>query len=174
MLLVCSVVCHAPYAYTQTPAVREYQVKAAFVYNFAKFVEWPAAAFASLQAPIILCVIGADPFGEALETLQDKTVRDRKLGIQQYVRAGSLAACQIAFISASEKEHLPQLLEPIKDAPVLTVSDMDSFLQAGGMINLVTVDSKIGFEINLDAARRAGLTISSQLLKLATVVKGKP
>src|SRR5262245_8341156 len=111
-MLVCSVGWRVPYAYTQTPAVREYQVKAAFVYNFAKFVEWPAAVFGDVQAPIILCVIGVEPFGAALETLKDKTVKDRKLGIQQHTRTASLAACQIAFISASEKEHLPQLLEP--------------------------------------------------------------
>jgi hypothetical protein len=174
IIVMSLAICGEPYAYAQPPAVREYQVKAAFVYNFAKFVEWPAAVFANAQAPLRLCIVGEDPFGEALDALKDKTVRDRRLGVQQLARVESPAVCQIAFISTSEKERLPQLLEPLKDTPVLTVSDMDSFLHAGGVINLVTVDNKIGFEINLDAARRAGLTISAQLLKLATAVNGKP
>jgi hypothetical protein len=174
-ILTMSVIgCSVLYAHAQASSVSEYRVKAAFVYNFAKFVDWPAVAFANHQAPLILCIVGTDPFGAALEILKDKTIKHRKLVVQHKSQRETLNDCQIIFISASEHRLLGQLLGPLQDKLILTVSDMDGFLEVGGMINLMTVANKIRFEVNLDAVRRAGLTISAQLLKLATAVKGMP
>jgi YfiR/HmsC-like len=159
--------------YAEVSPAQEYQVKAAFIYNFAKFVEWPPGVFSDPRTPLVLCIVGVDPFGMALDTLNEKTVKDRKLVIHKSTQMGDLAACHMAFISASEKERLARLLDGLTRAHVLTISDIESFLQVGGIINLITVDNKIGFEINIDAAQRAGLTISSQLLRLATAVRGK-
>jgi hypothetical protein len=166
--------CGVLYAYAQASSASEYQVKAAFVYNFAKFVDWPPTVFANAQAPLNLCIVGIDPFGAALEAIKDKTIKDRKLVVQYKSRRENLDSCQSAFISASEREALALILGPLQDTPILTVSDVDGFLEAGGMINLITVANKIRFEVNLDAVRRAGLTISAQLLKLAAAVKGTP
>jgi hypothetical protein len=166
-------VCCLGQPYAEAPPAQEYQVKAAFIYNFAKFIEWPPGVFPDSQAPLVLCIVGVDPFGLALDTLQEKTVKDRKLVIHKSTQVGDLASCHMAFICASEKERLAQLLNVLQQAHVLTISDGESFLQAGSIIDLITVNNKIGFEINMDAAQRAGLTISSQLLKLATTVRGK-
>jgi hypothetical protein len=174
ILMISALRCAVLYAYAQAPSVSEYQVKAAFVYNFAKFVDWPPTVFAHAQAPINLCIVGIDPFGTALETIKDKTVKDRQLVVQYKSRRENLGSCQSAFISASEREVLTQILASLHDTPILTVSDVDGFLESGGMINLITVANKIRFEVNLDAVRRAGLTISAQLLKLAAAVKGMP
>jgi len=174
ILTMSMIGCSVLSAHAQASSVSEYRVKAAFVYNFAKFVDWPAVAFANNQAPLILCIVGTDPFGTVLEVFKDKTIQHRKFVVQHKSQGEALNDCRIIFISASERHSLGRLLEPLQDNLILTVSDVDGFLEVGGMINLITVANKIRFEVNLDAVRRAGLTISARLLKLATTVKGMP
>ena len=152
-------------------SLREYQIKAAFLYNFVKFVEWPAEAFAETDGTITIGVLGEDPFGAALETLQGKTVKGRKLVIKRFKDLQDLQSSHILFISSSEKEHLPQIFETLKDVSALTVGEMAQFAHGGGIINFTRRKNKIRFEINVDAAERAGLKISSKLLRLAKVVK---
>jgi len=151
----------------EAPESREYLLKAAFVYNFAKFIAWPATAFAQPRAPLVLCTIGTDPFGTALASIDGKIVRDRPLEIKRLPEGGDTAVCHMAFLKVSDPRRLSQVLQSLQRLPVLTISDTEGFLQAGGMINLIMVQNKIQFEINNDTAQRAGLTISSQLLKLA-------
>lgn len=162
-----------PMAQAQPPS-REYAVKAAFLYNFAKFVQWPAASFFDDQTPLNVCILGEDPFGAAMQTIQNKTVRGRKLVVHRYRQSEDLEKCHLLFICRSEKEMLSDVLEALRNCSVLTVSDMDAFAERGGVIHFIQVDNKLRFEINLDAAERAALKISSRLLKLARIVRENP
>ena len=158
----------------ETPESREHAVKTAFLYNFAKFVDWPPESFKNEAAPFVLGIVGADPFGPALETLKDKTVKGRKLVIRKLSRLENLEDCQIVFISGSEKGSLRPILSTLKNHNILTVSDIDRFASQGGMIGLVTVGNNVNFEINLDAVQQSKLKFSSQLLKLAKIIQGAP
>lgn len=151
------------------PAPTEYQVKAAFLYNFTKFVEWPARRVQ--PAEFMVCIFGEDPFGDDFEAVvEKKTVSGRKLVVSRTRRVADLAQCHIAFVSASERDRWPEILDAARRGSILTVSDTEPFAREGGMINLVTSNNRIRLEINASAARQSGLKISSKLLKLATVV----
>lgn len=159
-----------PTAYAQTPP--EYAVKAGFLYNFPKFVEWPAGAFP--DANFVLCVVGADPFEAVLDKLNGKLVGGRPLVVKRYGADGPLGRCQILFVSDSERRRMDQILAAIGKAPVLLVGEMENFTHLGGMIQFVTTDKGIQFEVNIETARRHGLQFSARLLQLAsTVVHGK-
>ena len=153
--------------FAEDSAPQEYKVKAAFLYNFTLFVEWPAEAFTGNDSPLTVCILGKSPFGEAMDSLRGKMAKKRKLVIRQINRVEEMGNCHVLFVSTSEKMHLPNILAAIKNQNVLTVSDMDRFAQAGGIINFITLEDKVRFEINLKAAQQAGIRISSQLLKLA-------
>ncbi|UCF90634.1 MAG: YfiR family protein [Desulfobacterales bacterium] len=157
-------------AFSETSVPREYIVKAAFLYNFAKFVEWPADAFAEIRSPIVLGMLGEDPFGSALDSINHKSVGDREIVIQRLEKLADLKKCHMLFISRSEKNDLDSILAQLSGLNILTVSDMDGFALKGGIIGLFTVGNKIRFEINVDSAKRSGLQISSKLLKLAEIV----
>ncbi len=146
----------------------EYQLKAAFLFNFAKFVEWPPSSFRNDQSPITICVLGEDLFGPVLEeTVKAQTVGNRGLAVKRITRVSRDDACHILFVSSSEEHRLDQILGRTQNWPVLTVGDIAIFTAVGGIINLVLEEKKVRFEVNLDAAERAGLKISSRLLRLA-------
>ncbi|MGB5988079.1 MAG: YfiR family protein [Desulfobacterales bacterium] len=145
----------------------EYLIKAAFIYNFAKFVDWPQDAFPDDQAPLILTVLGQDPFGDTLGTLANKRVRGRAFEIRRTSQLSDLAPCHILFIARSEKQRLTEIQNKINDWPVLTVSDMGAFTQRGGAVQFILAQSKIRFTINPKRAEQNKLHISSQLLRLA-------
>jgi hypothetical protein len=147
----------------------EYQVKAAYLFNFAKFVEWPASAFSSAGAPLVIGIIGKGSFGEAFDALAGKSTKGRKVQVKHFSRIEELAGCQVLFIANSEKQRLKEILGALP-AGVLTVSDIKRFCNAGGMIGLVNRGDKVQFEVNLINAERAGLKVSSQMLKLAVTV----
>ena len=149
---------------------REYVVKAAFLYNFTKFVDWPLEAFPDPEQ-VELCVLGENPFDSALASMVGKSVRGRKVSVSQIGRVEDGLGCQLVFVSPSERERLAEILTFSSAQNWLTVSDIEGFAQRGGVIGLITVDNKVRFEINLTAARRAGLNISSSLLKLAKVIE---
>ena len=149
---------------------REYLIKAAILYNFAKFTRWPDTAFADAQAPLRLCVLGADPFGDALATVEGKRVGQRTLRTVHITRTGEAKGCHLLFVSASEEPHLQQILGAVDGQPMLTVADWPGFANAGGVINLKTVQDRSRFEVNVAAAERAGLKLSAKLLRLASVV----
>jgi hypothetical protein len=152
------------------PAASEHQIKAAFLYNFAKFVQWPVPSGAA--GPIAICVLGRDPFGSILEaTVQDKNINGRALAVRRLQEPSS--ACHILFVSESESARLAPVLHSAETAGQLTVGELPSFTESGGMIGFVVKGNKVRFEINLDAANRAHIQISSRLLQLATIVRGK-
>ena len=146
----------------------EYQIKAAFLFNFAKFIEWPPNAFPKTNSPIVIGVLGKNVFGTDLKTtIRDKTVNNRRFQFEEYTSVAQATNCQILFISPSEKDNLPGIIEGLHNASVLTVSETDEFIQAGGMINFILQDNKVRFQISDDAAKKAGLKISAKLLTLA-------
>jgi hypothetical protein len=156
------------------PAAAEYDVKAAFLYNFTKFVEWPPAAFPDARSPLKICVLGEDPFGKTLRALMDEEVGGRPLTLLRLDSLSNPAACHVLFISRSERNRLPQIFATLDDAPVLTVGDTPELFEQGGIINFILERSKVRFEINQEAAERVGIKISSKLLALARYVKGRP
>lgn len=168
MLLAALLFCTPAFSMAEELA-SEYQVKAAFLYNFSRFTSWPEEA-ATGAAGFHICLAGSDPFGGALESLTGKMVRNRPLVIHRAGTATLTEDCQMVFVSNSEAGRIDELLAGLRHKPVLTVSDADDFTRQGGIIQLRLVDRKIRFEINVDAAERAGLNISSKLLSLATVV----
>jgi hypothetical protein len=146
----------------------EYQVKAAFLYNFAKFVEWPSEAFGGSNAPLVIGVVGDDPFGGALDqAINGKSIGGHSLLVRRLRWGQDLRSCQILYISSSERKHLSQIIQSLRGASVLTVGDMGDFNQHGGMINFVLEASRVRFEINSRGADQAGLRISSKLLTLS-------
>lgn len=154
--------------------VREYDLKAAFLFNFAHFVEWPAEAFADTNAPIVIGILGEDPFGPVLDKiLEGETIKDRKLVVKRFRQVEELESCHVLFISKSEKDHIDQILASLGDASIFTVGDTAGFARRGGVTNLFLQGNRVRFEINVQAAKRKGLKISSQLLALGTVV-GSP
>jgi len=154
----------------QIPTAQEYQVKAVFLFNFTQFVDWPSDAFSNAQTPIVIGVLGDDPFGGYLnETVRGEKVNNRLLAVQRYRRVEDIQACHVLFISQSEIGHLGQIIARLKDRSILTVSDADSFAQSGGMIRLATENNHVRLRINAQAAKAAGLTISSKLLRAAEI-----
>lgn len=151
----------------------EYQVKAAFLYNFAKFVQWPADAFGGPSAPLVICIAGEDPFGNYLTRIvAGKTINGRRLIVEGRPETADFRSCHIVFADVAEKKHLPQILGGLKDAPVLTVGETDGFTQEGGVVNFYLEQNRVRFEINVAAAARGRLKISSKLLALARIVGG--
>ncbi len=153
--------------------VSEYDVKAAFLYNFTKFVDWPASAFPDPEN-LKICVLGDDPFGKSLRSVAGEQVGGHKLTVTQTDSLARPTGCQVLFISHSERERLPQILAAVRGAPVLTVGDTKGFADDGVIINFVLEGSKVRFEINTESADRAGIKISSKLLQLAKRIVPNP
>lgn len=163
----------APALSRQNSASTEYQVKAAFLYHFAQFVDWPAEAFKDANSPITYCTIGEDPFQGALDaSLDGKTLGPRRLRVQHLKRPGGLDGCQVLFIGNEEKTSIANKLASLEEKPVLTVGESEHFAEDGGMIGFCLEDNKVRFEINLAAAEHAKLKISARLLTLARKVIG--
>jgi len=157
----------------QASSSREYAIKAVFLYNFAKFVEWPSQAFEDSTTPIILCILGKDPFGVFLKPLKGKTVKGKKIIIKYIHKIDDMEKCHVLFVGKSEDKQLVRILARLGDRNVLTVSDIGNFAQRGGIIGLTREKDEIHFEINLDASKMADLKISSRLLKIARIVNMK-
>ena len=153
--------------------IDEYTLKAAFLYNFAKFVEWPLNSFADNTSPFSLCVLGNDPFGANLETLAKKPVRERTLVIKHIRSITALSGCHILYVSPQELPQLEALLHNLEKAPVLTVCDTESCAESGLMLNMRMAENRVHLDMNLDAVQRTPLKVSSQLIKLTRIVKRK-
>jgi hypothetical protein len=151
----------------QSAPAAEYQVKAVFLFNFAQFVEWPASAFAQSQTPLVIGVLGQDPFGSYLDdTVRGEKVNNRPLTVRRYRRLEEIQTCHVLFISGSEAERMDQILASLKYRKIITVADAEGPAGARVMIRFVTQQNKIRLRINPEAARAANLTISSKLLRL--------
>jgi YfiR/HmsC-like len=150
----------------------EYLIKAGFIYNFARLVEWPQSSFPQPDSPIVIGIEGTDPFGNILERVLDgKKVNGHGFVIRRLKSLASAKECHILFISASETGRLDEVIRVTNASPVLTISEIPGFANHGGMINLVLEDNKVRFEVNVEAAREADLNISSRLLALAKIVQ---
>ena len=146
----------------------EYQLKAAFVYNFAKFVEWPATSLPPDASPFVIGILGENPFGEDLKrTVAGKKISDHPISVVTFSTVNEATNCHVLFISRSETSRLADIFKRLQTAPVLTVGETDQFTEAGGMIGFVTEANKIRFQIKDETAKAAGLKVSSKLLSLA-------
>jgi hypothetical protein len=165
----------APSSFAQEPVFTEYQVKALFLLNFAKYVEWPADAFADATVPITIGVVGEDRFdGKLKKAVTGKTVGGRAIVVRKVDSDDDLSKCHILYISTPEGKQLAAVLGKVKSRPILTVGESERFTQEGGVISFVKKDEKIRLEVDLTAARAARLQLSSKLLSVADVVRGKP
>lgn len=156
--------------FAQKGKPEEYQVKAVYLYNFGRFVDWPDTQDKIPEFPI--CVIGDDPFGKTLDdVVAGDTIDNHKLIARRITNVRAAADCRIVFISASESTRAKEIVQSLAKLPVLTVSDLPDFIAQGGAIQFVISDNRVRFEVNLDATNQAGLVVSSQLLKVAASVK---
>jgi hypothetical protein len=178
----------APKAHADSTSAREYQVKAAFLYNFIMFVDWPDEKMPAANEPIIIGIIGKDPFGNAFDPVKDKQAKDRKVvvkrfkGFEDLKKSGeaefnkqieAVKKCHLLFICPSEEKVVRDITNLVKDNNILIVGDMPKFLElGGGIVNFVLEEQKVRFEVDTNAAKQAGLKIRSQLLRLATRVVG--
>ena len=170
LVITCTFIA-SPLLHAQQSSPTENEVKSAYLYNFGKFVEWPAKA-TSVMASFPICVLGADNFGSTLETIiAGESINDKKVLVKRVAIPQDAVSCRILFISSSEQNQLKEILAALDNTSVLTVSDMPQFTRRGGMIQFVVEANKVRFEVNLTSAERAGLTLSSQLLKVAINVK---
>ena len=156
--------------HAQRSSPSEYEVKAAYLYDFGKFVAWPAKVAASDDFAI--CVLGQDPFGPTFDaTIAGETINGKKVVVNRIAKPQEAVSCRILFISASEESQLKEILAVLDKTSVLTVSDISQFTRHGGMIQFVIDANRVRFEVNVTTAERAGLTLSSQLLKVAINVR---
>jgi len=156
----------------ETSSAPEYRIKAAFLYNFTLYTEWPSTSFAKADSPIIVAVLGDDPFGAELEAaVRGKTVRGRPIEVRRYGQPEDVEPSHILFFSNSLAKHVPQLLRKFANVPSLTVGETEDFTRSGGVIRFFVDENKIRFEVNTDAAQRARLKLSSKLLHLARIVR---
>jgi YfiR/HmsC-like len=167
-LILAAMLCCLPHAASaQANELPEYRLKAAFLYNFALFTEWPA----EVGKTINLCVVGRDPFGKELDELQGKALGERSIAVLRKSVNEPLRGCQVLFVPESSIAGLPRMLEELRDRPVLTVADCPSSAGQTVALNMSVVQNKVTFEANVAAARTQRLTLSSKLLRLATKVR---
>jgi hypothetical protein len=171
-ILIASVLLVSP-TYSAEVAL-EYKVKAAYLLNFTRYVEWPTEAFNASDSPLVICVLGADPFGSVLDkTISNKSSQGRRVVVQRFHDPSRASgACQLIFISQSEQSRESELLKTTSGKPILTIGESSSFLQRGGIINLGIFDEIVRFDVNLRAAEAAQLKLSARMLPLARKMEG--
>jgi hypothetical protein len=153
---------------------REYQLKAAFLFNFSQFVEWPESSFAHSKAPFVIGVIGDDPFGSFLDQLvQGEHVRDRPVVVRRFGKVADVGDCQILFVSRSETMQWKSIADELKGRSILTVADGSGTARDDGIIRFAMESGKIRLIVDVDGARESDLRISSKLLRTAQIVNGK-
>lgn len=153
---------------------REYVIKAAFLYNFTKFAEWPDNKFTDTQSPVNICIFGQDPFGQAIDVVTEgKKIKGRLLEVKRIHDVADVDKCHMLFISSYGNTNMLDVLDRVANQSILTVADSKNFAEQGGMINLVTINNKIRLEINESVVNSSGVHLSSQLLKLAKIITSK-
>lgn len=152
----------------------EYLIKAGFIYNFAQLVQWPDAAFPQSDSPIVIGIVGNDPFGATIDSVvQGKKLNGRSLVVKRLrwgKDAREIKDCNILFVSSSERERLDEIIQTVKSLPILTIGETPGFATRGGIINLTLEGNRVRFEVDIEAAKQANLNISSRLLALARIV----
>jgi hypothetical protein len=171
VIIACWLSCSAPPAFPFNGEGVEYPVKLAFLYNFTKFVEWPADSYRDASAPLAICIVGHDPFSADIEgDLRTRIVGSHPVEVLSLKPTDMLSVCHMVFIPVTEKDQANKIVRDLKGSSTLTVGETDGFAKLGGIINLTVEGNKVGFEVNQLAAQRAGLKISSKLLSLAKIV----
>lgn len=171
-VLVFSLLLASPCLEARPAKPSEYQVEATYLFNFGRFVQWPSRPSVAGTNSFLICILGQDPFGPTLkDTIANESIDGKSVVAKQVLTTEEAASCHILFISSSEERRLTQVLANLSNSSVLTVSDVPGFTDRGGMIQFVLDDSRVRFEVNVETATRAGLTMSSELLKLATNVR---
>jgi YfiR/HmsC-like len=161
-----------PCLQAQSSKPTDYDVKAAYLYNFGHFVEWPANVSLAQTESFTVCVLGQDPFGPVLDaTLAGETIAGKRVAAKRIFTLDESGSCQILFLSSAEEARFNSIIKALSKQAVLTVSDMPEFAKRGGMIQFVLEGKRVRFEINLAAVQHAGLSVSSELLKVATTVR---
>jgi hypothetical protein len=173
---VCAVAFLAGRSLAHSATMTDLQRKALILYNFAKYTEWPESCFAESNAPLVIAILGKDPFGPGMEILRGKTIKGRNIEVKYFRNADELTNCHLLFISKSEMENLPQILKRLGNSSILTTAEAQGFIEHEGIINLVSErqpngTETVGFEVNLPAAEKANLKLDTQLLRLAKRVK---
>jgi len=171
LITVCIILYTGIFAHSQTLFGPEYSVKAAFVYNFTKFVEWPEEAYMDANDFIILCIIPDSPNTDVFLSLQDKKVRGKRIIVKKCDKIEELQGCNILFLDSTDKAFIQKVLRETRDRNILTIGHMKGFSQDGGIINFFTEEGRLRFEVNLDAAQRADLKLGSQILMSAEIIK---
>jgi hypothetical protein len=157
--------------HAQKPSFNESAVKAVFLFNLAQFVEWPAGTFSNPRSPFVICVLGEDTLGQELDNaVKGQEVRKRPIVVERFRRIDDIRTCQTLFITRSEVDNYLQIIAALQRRPILTVGDDESFSRRGGMIRLLTAENRVLLAVNLPAAKAVGLTISSNLLRVAQMV----
>ena len=152
----------------------EYEVKAALLYKAIKFVHWPDSAFTHPSAPVNVCILGDDPFGQAMDPISGLPLHGRAVQVIRFAALDEhVADCQVLFIAGSESDRLTTIFAAVKNKPVLTISEIDRFAELGGVMNFSARYNRIRFEVNADMVRRAGLEINAQFMRMVTIVKTK-
>lgn len=170
--LVFSFLLLGPVVIAKQAKPSEYQVEATYLYNFGRFVQWPNRRETPTTSAFLICILGQDPFGPALrETIANESIEGKSVIAKQVLTTEEATSCNVLFISSSEERRLTQILGGLSKSSVLTVSDLPGFTDRGGMIQFVLEDSRVRFQVNADTATRVGLTLSSDLLKLATNIR---
>ena len=165
-LLLCLLI-----ASTSSAATLEYQLEAAFLFNFTQFVEWPATAFPAPDSPLVVGVLGEDPFGSYLDDIvRGEVINGHPLTVERYRNVQEIRTCHILFFADSERAYFRETLIKLREHSVLTVSNLEDFARAGGIVHFQIVDNRVRLRINIHAARDAQLTISSKLLKQADII----
>jgi hypothetical protein len=149
---------------------REARIKAAVVYKLAKFVEWPAISFEHALSPLRFCVLGNAPLIDALQSATGRTVRDHPVSVSRIDDLSADERCHLVYVSRNQQQRLPAILAMLDDRPVLSVSEIEDFAQHGGIVGLIRRGTRLGFQVNVGSAQRAGLVVSAPLLELAEVI----
>jgi len=175
-MVLCTAAALASKVGAQTSSFRPYQHKALYLYQFAKYTEWPKENLGDENEPFVLGILGRDPFGKDIDIIQGKPIKGRKLTVKRFAKVQEVTGCQLLFICSSETEQLPQILKALEKSSILTIAETEGFAQQSAMINLVAEQKTAGsqtvsFEINRAAAEKANLKLDTQLLKLAKRVK---
>ncbi len=175
LLLLWIILCStSPCRGAQSSKTPEYYFKAGFLANFARLVEWPARAFRDGKTPLVLCVIDPGPFGEALAAITGKKVRGRRLAVKTWKEARGAGGVHILFVNSPDPVLRKEIIDSVRGKPVLIVGETKGFAEREGMINFLTLENRIRFEINNERSKQAGLKISSRLLKLGILVTENP
>jgi hypothetical protein len=169
--LMCALI-GFPWMHAQNAGPSEYDVKSVYLFNFGRFVQWPAKVMEAPSDSFAICVLGQDPFGQSLRaTVARETIAGKTVVAKQIPALNDAAHCRVLFISSSEDSRLKQILDSLGSTSVLTVSDLPGFIQRGGMVQFVLEGNRVRFEVNSATTERAGLTLSSELLKVAISVR---